>query len=143
VVALGTASCAPARVENSLPPAKELMTSRNAAERQAGFDAAYRMGPAAIGLLTEMLRDQRVDNRRAAIDLLIDMAPETESIQADLCLALKDRDVTVASDAARALGALREKAVPSVGSLIDALAHRDGQVRLYAAEALASIGPLA
>ena len=47
----------------------------------------------------------------------------------------------VAGDAARALGALGERASPSVGALVHALSHEDPHVRLYAAEALASIGP--
>jgi hypothetical protein len=126
--------------EGSLPLVKRMMTSQDAEERQAGFDAAYRMGPAAIELLAEMLRDRRVANRRAAVDLLIDMAPETEAIQGELCAALKDRDAMVVRDAARALGALGERGAPSVRSLIEALSHRDAEVRIYSAEALASIG---
>ena len=47
----------------------------------------------------------------------------------------------VAGDAARALGALGNKASPSVGALVKTLSHQDQYVRVYAAEALASIGP--
>ena len=49
----------------------------------------------------------------------------------------------VAGDAARALGALGERASPSVGALVLTLSHEDPYVRIYAAEALASIGPSA
>ena len=47
----------------------------------------------------------------------------------------------VAGDAARALGALGKRASPSVGALVKTLSHEDPYVRIYAAEALASIGP--
>ena len=49
----------------------------------------------------------------------------------------------VAGDAARALGALGKRASPSVGALVKTLSHEDPYVRIYAAEALASIGPKA
>src|SRR6185369_10713622 len=52
-------------------------------------------------------------------------------------------DSMVAADAARALGALREKAGPSVPALVLTLSHEEPHVRIYAAEALASIGPKA
>jgi outer membrane protein assembly factor BamB len=87
-----------------------------------------------------MLGDGRVTNRRRAIDLLIDLAPETESVQPALWRALADGDAVVARDAARAIGALGEKAAASVPALIGALSHRDAHVRLYAAEALACVG---
>src|SRR4051812_14058827 len=48
----------------------------------------------------------------------------------------------VAGDAARALGALRDWASPSVGALVKTLAHKDPYVRVYAAEALAIWGSL-
>jgi outer membrane protein assembly factor BamB len=74
---------------------------------------------------------------------LIDLAPDTESIQPALRRALRDEDSHVAGDAARALGALGQSASPSVGALVTALSHEDAYVRVYAAEALASIGPKA
>jgi HEAT repeat protein len=46
-------------------------------------------------------------------------------------------------DAARALGALGQRASRSVRALVNTLAHEDPYVRIYAAEALASIGPKA
>ena len=57
--------------------------------------------------------------------------------------ALRDEDSTVAGDAARALGALGERAGPSVSALVNTLSHEDPYVRVYVAEALASIGPRA
>jgi HEAT repeat protein/outer membrane protein assembly factor BamB len=127
--------------ERSLPLLKRLLSSHNPDVRQAAFDIAYRIGPPAIGVLADMLEDRRLTSRHQAIDLLIDLAPDTESIQPLLCRALKDPDPIVGRDAARAIGALDEKAAPSVPSLIEALAHPDAHVRLYTAEALASIGP--
>jgi hypothetical protein len=92
---------------------------------------------AAIPLLVDLLRHERVDVRRTAIDCLIDLAPETEAIQPSLRRALRDGDSDVAGDAARALGALGAKAAPSVPALVATLSHEDAYVRVYAAEALA------
>jgi HEAT repeat protein/outer membrane protein assembly factor BamB len=102
-----------------------------------------RIGPPAIPLLLDLLRDERVSFRRNAADALIDLAPDTEGIQPALRQALRDEDSHVAGDAARALGALGERASPSVRALVETLAHEDPYVRVYAAEALATIGPKA
>src|SRR3954467_7040499 len=108
----------------------------------AAADTAIRkMGPGAIPLLATLLRHESKSVRRTAVDALIDLAPQTESIQPALRRALRDEDPVVAGDAARALGALGKRASPSVAALIKTLAHDDGYVRVYAAEALASIGP--
>src|SRR5215218_5116257 len=126
--------------ERSLPLLRRLLASRDRNVREAGFEVAHRIGPPAIGLLVETLRDSRVTNRRQAADILIDLAPDTDPVQPALCRALNDDDATTAGDAARALGALGERAAPSVPALIGALGHGDEHVRLYAAEALASVG---
>ena len=102
-----------------------------------------RIGPPAIPLLVDLLRHESLAVRRDAVDALIDLAPDTESIQAALRQALTDEDSTVAGDAARALGALGKRATPSVGALVKTLSHDDPYVRVYAAEAMASIGPSA
>jgi outer membrane protein assembly factor BamB/HEAT repeat protein len=107
----------------------------------ATFRLIQRIGPPAIPLLVDLLGDERVAIRRKAIDELIDLAPETERIQPALRRALRDADVEVAGDAARALGALGARAAPSVRALVRTLSHEDAYVRVYAAEALASIGP--
>ena len=133
------------------PPAAEVrawaeqLASKDADVRAEAIDRLHRMGPEAIGLLAEMLGDGRAENRRVAVDLLVDLTPETQAIQPQLQRALRDGDVIVARDSARALGALGERVSgESVGALVEALAsHPDPHVRLYAAEALASIGPAA
>ena len=105
------------------------------------FQIIQRIGPAAIPLLVELLRHESDSVRRRAVDELIDLAPQTESIQPALRRALRDEDAIVAGDAARALGALGMRASPSVAALVNTLSHEDPYVRIYAAEALASIGP--
>jgi outer membrane protein assembly factor BamB len=104
------------------------------------FKIIQRIGPPAIPLLVDLLGHDRASIRRGAINELIDLAPHTERIQPALRRALSDKDSVVAGDAARALGALGDRASPSVGALVESLAHRDPYVRVYAAEALASIG---
>ncbi len=97
----------------------------------------------AIPLLVDLLRHEGDSIRRSAADVLIDLAPYTEGIQPALRRALRDEDSIVAGDAARALGALGNRASPSVEALVTTLSHEDPYVRIYAAEALASIGPTA
>jgi outer membrane protein assembly factor BamB/HEAT repeat protein len=130
-------------VARSLPLLRRFLDTRNEDLHRETFELIRRIGPGALPLLQEMLRDGRDAIRRTAADILIDLAPETERIQPALRQALKDPDSLVARDAARALGALGEKAAPSVSALAKALAHEEPHVRLYAAEALASIGPKA
>ena len=127
----------------SLPLLKQFLHTPNEHLHVKTFWIVRRMGPKAIPLLTDMLRDDRASIRPQAIDILIDLAPDTASIQQPLRRALRDEDLLVAGDAARALVALGERASRSVSSLVMALGRADAHVRLYAAEALASIGPAA
>jgi outer membrane protein assembly factor BamB/HEAT repeat protein len=127
----------------SLPLLRRFLSRRNEDLNRETFDIIRRIGPPAIPLLVELLRHPRVDFRRSAVDALIDLAPDTERIQPALRLALRDNDSWVAGDAARALGALGQRASPSAGALVKTLSHADAYVRIYAAEALASIGPKA
>ena len=107
------------------------------------FDIIRRIGPPAMPLLVELLRNESETIRREAVDVLIDLTPHTQAIQAALRQALRDEDAVVTGDAARALGALGARAAPSVAALVRTLAHEDPYVRIYVAEALASIGPAA
>ncbi|HZN08337.1 MAG TPA: HEAT repeat domain-containing protein, partial [Pyrinomonadaceae bacterium] len=127
----------------SLPLLRRFLTSENEDLHEQTFEIIRQMGPTAIPLLLELLRHEHVSFRRFAVDASIDLAPDTESIQPALRRALRDDDAMVAADAARALGALGEKASPSVPALLRALSHEEPHVRIYAAEALASIGPKA
>jgi len=129
--------------ERSLPLLRGFLESRNEDLDRKTFEILRRIGPAAVPLLAETLRHGRPSIRRRAVDVLIDFAPDTETIQPALRRALRDDDSMVARDAARALGALGKKASPSVSALVKALSHEEPHVRLYAAEALASIGPKA
>src|SRR4030095_8818418 len=127
----------------SLPLLRRFLSSDNDDLHQETFEIIRRIGPPAIPLLVELLRHQQASFRRFAADALIDMTPDTESIQPALRRALRDEDSMVVADAARALGALSTKASPSVSALVKALAHDEPHVRIYAAEALANIGPKA
>ena len=127
----------------SLPLLRQLLNRDDEDLDRRTFEIIRRVGPPAIPLLVELLRHEEVSFRRNAADALIDLAPDTESIQSALRQALKDEDSAVAGDAARALGALGPKASPSVRALVTTLSHEDPYVRVYAAEALASIGPKA
>ncbi len=127
----------------SLPLLKRFLNRGNEDLHLVTFEIIRRIGPPAIPLLVDLLRDERVSIRRSAIDPFIDLAPYTEGIQPALRRALRDEDAVVAGDAARALGALGQRASPSVRALVTALSHEEPHVRIYAAEALASIGPKA
>ena len=127
----------------SLPLLRRLLNSDNEDLQQQTFEIIRRLGPPAIPLLVELLRHENIDFRRFAADALIDLPPDTESIQPALRRALRDEDSMVAADAARALGALHSRASPSVAALVKALSHEEPHVRIYTAEALASIGPKA
>jgi hypothetical protein len=127
----------------SLPLLRRFLNRGNEHLDLRTFEIIRRIGPPAIPLLVDLLRDERVSIQRSAVDALIDLAPDTESIQPALRRALRDEDSDVAGDAARALGALGKRASPSVQALVKTLSHEDPYVRIYAAEALASIGPKA
>jgi outer membrane protein assembly factor BamB len=127
----------------SLPLLRRFLTPEHEDLHTVTFDIIRGIGPPAIPLLVELLRHESESIRQNAIDVLIDFAPHTEAIQPALRRALRDEDPTVAGDAARALGALGNKASPSVTALVKTLSHDDAYVRVYAAEALASIGPTA
>ena len=127
----------------SLPLLRRFLDPRHEDLHEVTFEIIQRIGPAAIPLLVDLLRHEMDSVRRSAVSELVDLAPHTESIQAALRRALKDRDSVVAGDAARALGALGKRASPSVLALVNTLSYQDPYVRIYAAEALASIGPTA
>jgi HEAT repeat protein/outer membrane protein assembly factor BamB len=127
----------------SLPLLRRFLNPEHEELHLQTVEIIRRIGPAAIPLLVEMLQHEWESIRRSAADALIDLAPQTETIQPALRRALTDEDAMVAGDAARALGALGTKASPSIGALVKTLAHADPYVRVYAAEALASIGAIA
>jgi len=127
----------------SMPLLRRFLNSDNDDLHQETFEIIRRIGPPAIPLIVDLLRHQHDSFRRFAADALIDLTPDTESIQPALRRALSDEDSMVVADAARALGALSTKASPSVPALVKALSHDEPHVRIYAAEALANIGPKA
>ena len=101
----------------SLPLLRRFLASDDDDLHQQTFEIIRQIGPPAIPLLVELLRHEEVSFRGFAADALIDLAPDTESIQPALRRALRDEDSMVAADAARALGALGERASPSVAAL--------------------------
>jgi outer membrane protein assembly factor BamB len=129
--------------QRSLPLLRRFLNGANEDLHAVAFEIIQRIGPPAIPTLADLLGNGRAAIRRRAVDELIDLAPHTEWIQPALRRTLQDADSLVAGDAARALGALGERASPSVGALVKTLSHEDPYVRVYAAEALASIGPKA
>jgi len=127
----------------SLPLLRRFLATDDEGLHQQTFEIIRQIGTPAIPLLVELLRHEEISFRRFAADASIDLAPDTESIQPALRRALRDEDSMVAGDAARALGALGQRASASVADLVTTLSHEDPYVRIYAAEALASIGPKA
>jgi outer membrane protein assembly factor BamB/HEAT repeat protein len=129
--------------QRSLPLLRRFLEPDHEDLHEVTLRIIRRIGPPAIPLLADLLRDEQESIRRNAVDALIDLAPHTERIQPALRRALTHEDAVVAGDAARALGALGKRASPSVGALVATLSHENAYVRIYAAEALASIGPSA
>jgi len=127
----------------SLPLLRRLLSPEHEDVQVEASEIVRRIGPPALPLLADLLRDEWDPVRRFAADALIDLAPHTNGMQPALRRALRDGDAMVAGDAARALGALGKRASPSVGALTGALSHETPNVRVFAAEALASIGPKA
>ncbi len=126
--------------QRSLPLLRRFLNPDHENLHEVTFEIIRRIGPPAIPLLVDVLRHEWESVRRSAVDVLIDFAPYTEWIQSALRRALRDEDPVVAGDAARALGALGNRASASVTALVNTLSHDDPYVRIYAAEALASIG---
>jgi len=119
----------------ALPLLRRLLNRPNEDLHLKTFEIIRRIGPPAIPLLVDLLRDQRVSIRRSAADALIDLAPDTERIQPALRRALRDADSQVAGDAARALGALRNRASPSTRARVEARHSRQASVRMPSASA--------
>src|ERR1041384_7910485 len=117
----------------SLPLLRRFLNTDNEDLHLETFEIIRQIGPPAIPLLLDLLQHQQVSFRRFAADALIDLTPDTVSIQPSLRRALRDEDSMVAADAARALGALGSKASPSVLALVKALSHEEPHVRIYAA----------
>jgi HEAT repeat protein len=111
--------------QRSLPLLRRFLSDEYEHLHPVTFEIIRRIGPAAIPMLTDLLRDERASIRGGAADALIDLAPYTESVQPALRRALNDEDSVVAGDAARALGALGTRASPSVGALVKTLSHED------------------
>ena len=83
--------------ERSLPLLRRFLTSENEDLHEQTFEIIRQIGLPAIPLLVELLRDEQVPFRRFAADALIDLAPDTESIQPALRRALRDEDSMAAS----------------------------------------------
>ena len=96
----------------SLPLLQHFLNDLNEDLHQVTFEIIRRIGPAAIPMLTELLRDGRASIRGSAADAFIDLAPYTESVQPALRRALNDEDSVVAGDAARAAGCVGREGQP-------------------------------
>ena len=127
----------------SLPLLRRFLNRPNEDLHVVTFEIIRRIGPPAIPLLVDLLRDQRISIRRSAVDDLIDLAPHTERIQPALRRALERRGFDGCGRCRTCSGRFGPRASPSVGALVKTLSHEDPYVRIYAAEALASIGPKA
>src|SRR5687767_776894 len=76
----------------SLPVLRRFLNRGDEELELRTFKIIQRIGPPALPLLVELLRDKRDYIRRSALNELIDLTPETEMIQPALRRALKDDD---------------------------------------------------
>ena len=87
----------------SLPLLRRFLASDDDELHQQTFEIIRQIGAPAIPLLVELLRHEEASFRSFAADALIDLAPDTESIQPALRAALRDEDSMVAADAGESL----------------------------------------
>lgn len=124
-------------------PAVAAIDSPHFYMREAAFTALKKMGPEvkeAIPFLIQALGHWDPETRNAAIDVLINIAPEAkEEVIHSLIKALKDKNANRRQAAARALGGIGPKAKEAVPALIQALNDKDYGVRQAALVALRAI----
>jgi HEAT repeat protein len=91
-----------------------------------------------VPALVPLLREEDLEVRRSIAHTLAWLGPKSKQALPALCERLRDRgeDAVVRSDAARALGGMREAATPAVSTLGEVLMDATGQVRVEAATAL-------
>ncbi len=82
----------------SLPLLRRFLTPEHEDLHTVASGIIRRIGPPAIPLLVDLLRDEWGPIRRNAADTLIDLAPHTEGIQPALRRALRDEDAMVAGE---------------------------------------------
>jgi serine/threonine-protein kinase len=102
-----------------------------------------RIGPAAVPLLIEDLKNSRVAVRRRAVRVLSLLGPSANEAVPALLQALKDGDEGVRRGADAALGKIGLENKTAVRDLISALRDKDPFVRTRAAVLLGKLGPSA
>src|SRR5262245_9580284 len=82
----------------SLPLLRRFLAADDEDLHEQTFEIIRRIGVPAMPLLVELLGHEEASFRRFAADALIDLAPDTESIQPALRRALRDEDAAAAGD---------------------------------------------
>ena len=107
------------------------------------------MGPAAIPILTELLKDKECKVRCSAafvLERIVGECPKTRSgpqakkTIAALTESLKDSDGGACANAAMALGYIGSEAASAIPALCDSLKDKDTHVRSNAAYAIGNMG---
>jgi HEAT repeat protein len=101
------------------------------------------LGPSVVPALIAAFPNQESDAKRATVDALDWIKPQTAEVTPGLTMAMADADPQVREDAARALSRLGPLAAASALDLAAALADDSAEVRGATALALERMGPLA
>jgi HEAT repeat protein/outer membrane protein assembly factor BamB len=129
--------------ESAVPVLGWLLREDREAIREQALGLLCSLGPPVAPSLITFLNDESARARQYAARALGRLAPDYPAAVTALGEALADRDMWVASDAAFALAAFRERAAPVADLLAWKLRVSDTICRTYAGDALAAIGPAA
>ena len=119
----------------------KLLTEQDAELRQAATRALAAIGEPALPALMKTLEDPKPELREGALIGLTEMGTSASRALKPILAALDDKEITVARQAALALGAIAD--AQGVKPLIKALESRDAVLRSNAAQSLGRLGPAA
>jgi HEAT repeat protein len=124
----------------AVPVLAEALRDESDAVRREAAFELRTIGSPAVPVLMEALQDECDAVRQLAATMLRALGPEAVVAVPALAEALWDESELVRTAASRALGMMGQEAVPA---LLEALGARNDAVRQVAAAALVQIGPLA
>lgn len=127
--------------EQALPSLLLALQDTEGLNREAASAAIVRIGPAAVPLLAQSLRNPGSPGREEMVATLTSLGRESPLAVFALIDALREGDESLRAEAARALGRLGEEAFAAVPSLLRALEDESAMVRGAVLDSLTAIYP--